>query len=166
MSMVERYRRWFAYEQESHRSVLASLRAVPASGRGASYQRALDLFGHLIAARRLWLHRFGRGEDATPELFPRSVTLEEVEAGLQAVEVGWGRYLESLDDDEVARAFDYRSYEGDRYRNVVEDILTQLFGHSWYHRGQIASLVRQCGGEPAVTDFVYWTREPLAEEER
>lgn len=47
-------------------------------------------------------------------------------------------------------------------RYVVEDILTQLFGHSWYHRGQIALLVRACGGQPAETDFVFWTREPVS----
>ncbi|MFL6198680.1 MAG: DinB family protein [Thermoanaerobaculia bacterium] len=40
-------------------------------------------------------------------------------------------------------------------------ILTQLFGHSWYHRGQIAQLVRALGAEPAVTDFVFWSREAL-----
>jgi len=43
----------------------------------------------------------------------------------------------------------------------VEDILAQLFGHSWYHRGQIALLVRSIGAEPAATDFVYWTREAI-----
>ncbi len=44
----------------------------------------------------------------------------------------------------------------------VEDILTQLFGHSWYHRGQIAARVRELGGEPAATDFVFFTRELLS----
>jgi len=43
----------------------------------------------------------------------------------------------------------------------VEDILAQLFGHSWYHRGQIALLVRSIGAEPAATDFVYWAREAI-----
>jgi uncharacterized damage-inducible protein DinB len=43
----------------------------------------------------------------------------------------------------------------------VEDILTQLFGHSSYHRGQVALLIRDLGGEPAVTDYVFWVREPV-----
>ena len=58
--------------------------------------------------------------------------------------------------------FDYRSSEGIGYRNGVEDILTQLFGHSWYHRGQVALLLRAMGCEPAVTDFVFWTRERIS----
>ena len=40
-------------------------------------------------------------------------------------------------------------------------ILTQLYGHSLYHRGQIAMLVKQAGGQPAMTDFVYWCREKI-----
>jgi uncharacterized damage-inducible protein DinB len=78
------------------------------------------------------------------------------------MESAWCAYLEDLDDAGLAHAFEYTSLEGDRYRNTVEDTLTQLFGHSWYHRGQIASLIRSLGAEPAVTDFVFWTREPVA----
>ena len=55
--------------------------------------------------------------------------------------------------------FEYQSLDGPWFRNSVEDILTQLFGHSWYHRGQIAALIRALGEEPAVTDFVFWARD-------
>jgi uncharacterized damage-inducible protein DinB len=73
----------------------------------------------------------------------------------------WDDYLAGLDDTELARVFEYRALEGDRFRNRVEDILTQLFGHSWYHRGQVAALIRELGGEPAATDYVFWVREPV-----
>jgi len=29
------------------------------------------------------------------------------------------------------------------------------------HRGQIAALVRALGGEPAVTDYLFWKRRPI-----
>ncbi|MCG8608490.1 damage-inducible protein DinB, partial [bacterium] len=57
----------------------------------------------------------------------------------------------------------YKSFEGPSYTNRVEDLATQLFGHSWYHRGQIAALIRSLGGTPAETDYVFWTREPADE---
>jgi uncharacterized damage-inducible protein DinB len=79
------------------------------------------------------------------------------------MEASWSTYLSQLTDAELARIFEYRSYDGSRFRNSIEDILTQLFGHSWYHRGQIAQLIRRLGAEPAVTDFVFWTREPVKE---
>lgn len=77
------------------------------------------------------------------------------------MEERWFRYFDQVTDSDLDRVFEYKSYEGERFRNSVGDIFTQLFGHSWYHRGQIASLVRSMGGEPAVTDFVFWTREPV-----
>ena len=70
------------------------------------------------------------------------------------------RGLEGIDDEELSRVFGYQSVEGPRFKNSIEELFTQLFGHSLYHRGQIASYVRSLGGEPAVTDFVYWARVP------
>jgi uncharacterized damage-inducible protein DinB len=55
--------------------------------------------------------------------------------------------------------FEYQSLDAGRFRNTIADVLAQLYGHSWYHRGQIAMLVRTAGGQPAVTDLIYWCRE-------
>ena len=82
-----------------------------------------------------------------------------MKADLSAIESRWNEYLGRLTDAELARVFEYRSFDGGRFRNRVEDVLTQMFGHSLYHRGQIATLVRAAGGVPATTDFVFWARE-------
>jgi uncharacterized damage-inducible protein DinB len=37
-------------------------------------------------------------------------------------------------------------------------MLTQVFGHAWYHRGQIASLVAELGGKAVDTDFIFWCK--------
>ena len=74
-----------------------------------------------------------------------------------------GRVLASLDDTAIDQELEYQSLDAGRFRSRIEDILAQLFGHSWYHRGQIAMLVRASGGQPAVTDLIFWTRESIAE---
>jgi uncharacterized damage-inducible protein DinB len=161
-SRVDQYRRWFEYEKDSHRKVLASFETVPPDRREyASYQKALELMGHIVAARRVWLYRFGIAREAPATFFPTGITLEELRESLTAMEDAWSAYLAGLTDDDIARVFEYKSSDAGWFRNVVEDILTQLFGHSWYHRGQIATLVRASGGEPAITDLVYWSREPI-----
>jgi uncharacterized damage-inducible protein DinB len=158
---AERYRRWYAYERDAHAKMLASLDTVPESVRLSSdFLLAVDLVAHLVMARRLWLFRFGVATEGPADLFPRGMTLPRVTALLAEAERAWTAYLADLDDAALARKFTYRSLEGPKYRNVVEDILTQLFGHSSYHRGQIAQLVRRLGGTPAETDFVFWSREP------
>ncbi len=163
-TLVEQYRRWFEYEKDSHRQVLASLESVPEEGRGSEpFQKAQSLMGHIIAARRMWLHRFEPSSFERPaELFPTSATRESLEAGLATMERDWSAYFGRLNEHELARAFDYVTSEGTNFRSVVVDVLTQVYGHSLYHRGQIASLVRAAGGEPARTDFIFWTRESIA----
>ena len=164
-SLAERFRHWFDYERDSHAKVFASLESVPEAERtNEAFQRCIDLLAHIAAARELWLFRFGisdTGPSTYDELFPRGESFEDVERRVQAMHEEWGTYLSRLDDEELTRVFVYQSVEGPRFENRIEDLLTQLFGHSWYHRGQIASLVRALGGEPAVTDFVYWSREPI-----
>jgi uncharacterized damage-inducible protein DinB len=161
---AEEYRHWFEYEKDSHQKVLASLNAVPEQLRSSpAFQKAVDLMAHLIAARWLWLYRFAHAPEPPREMFPENVPLEELPHRLSAMEFAWSAYLAHLDAAEIARVFDYRSLDAGWFRNTIGDILTQLFGHSWYHRGQIAALVRSLGCDPAVTDFVFWTREPIPE---
>ena len=132
--MVERFQRWFEYEKDSHQ-----------------------------AARRLWLFRLDVIDRAPDDLFPTNVPLESLELAVSSMHSAWTEYLDNLNSAELEREFEYTSYEGDRCRNTIVDILTQLFGHSWYHRGQIASLLRSMDCEPAVTDFVFWSRRTVSQ---
>lgn len=158
--LAGRYRRWFEYEMDSHARVLASLRSVPAVNRESpAFRKATTLVAHLVAARELWLFRLGAAAEAPRDFFPDGVTLDELTGRLRNLDTTWTAYLAALDDQALARICEYRSLEGQRFKNCVEDILTQLFGHSWYHRGQIATQVRAAGGEPAATDFIFRTRE-------
>jgi uncharacterized damage-inducible protein DinB len=161
--LVSRFRRWFEYEQDAHAKVVASLGTVPTDRRaGPEYRKAVGLLAHVVAARRVWLGRFGVLPSAAGPLFPDDPDLAAVVAEWDAVRSAWTRYLAGLTDADLARVFEYQSLDAGRFRNRVEDILAQLYGHSWYHRGQIAVLVRAAGGTSAITDLVYWCREPVA----
>ena len=163
-NMVERFRRWFEYEKEAHRKTLLSFQTVPDTQTSSpSFQKAVSLFAHIVAARKLWMFRFGVSSEAVTDLFPQNVTLESLAKHADEMHKTWDLYLEQVDERELARVFEYQSLDGAKFQNQIEDIFTQLFGHSWYHRGQIAQLIKALGGEPAVTDFVYWCREPIVE---
>lgn len=156
------YRRWLAYERDAHQKVLASLDGVSTGQRAdPHFQKALDLAAHLVAARRLWLFRLGGVSEAPRALFPTGTRLADLPAAFEAMHAEWDAYLDAAGAGEIERVFEYTAFEGGRFRSRVDDILAQLHGHSWYHRGQIAMLLRQIGAEPAVTDFVYWSREAV-----
>src|SRR5438093_5291710 len=161
--LAGRFRRWFEYEKDAHAKVIRSLETVPADRRSSpEYRRAVGLLGHLVMARRLWLGRFGAAPILTAPLFPEGAALPAVITQWQQVESLWTEYLAQLTDADIARSFEYQSLDAGRFRNRMEDILAQLFGHSWYHRGQIAMLIQAATGEPAVTDLVFWCREPVS----
>ena len=158
------FRRLFDYERDSHLKVLGSIEAVPATRRDApEFRKAAQLFAHIIEARRLWLFRMGAAREGpvVADMFPDAVDPAGLRPRLDAMHDAWARHLAGLDDEAIARTFEYRSFEGQRFRNRVVDILTQLYGHSLYHRGQIALLLRAMGAEPVSTDFLFWTREAL-----
>jgi uncharacterized damage-inducible protein DinB len=154
--LITRYRRWFEYERDAHAKVFAALDTVPADRRsGPEFRKAVALLAHIVMARRMWLGRLGVTPPVAGALFPEDPDLAAVAAEWRAVQEAWTGYLAGLGDADLGRVFEYQSLDAGRFRNRVEDILAQLYGHSWYHRGQIAMLVRAAGGIPAVTDLIY-----------
>lgn len=161
--IANRYRRWFEYEIDAHAKVVRSLETVPAEGRpGPEFRKAVAILAHVLTARKMWLGRLGVAPPLSGSLFPENTDLAKVAEELRVVQGMWTDYLGRATDEDLTRVFEYQSLDAGRFRNRVEDILAQLFGHSWYHRGQIAMLVQAAGGEPAVTDFIFWCREPVA----
>jgi uncharacterized damage-inducible protein DinB len=160
--MADRFRKWFDYEKDAHAKVVTSLESVPSERRDSpEYRKAIAILAHLAAARRIWLGRLGVIPLSAGSMFPEDPQLADVVKGLGQVHDLWTEYLAGLTDQDLDRSLEYQSLDAGRFRNTMEDILAQLFGHSSYHRGQIASLVRAAGGEPAATDYIYWCREPV-----
>ena len=157
-SLADRFRRWYEYERDCNAKSLAMLASVPVERRSApEFQKAVDRMAHLVAARRRWLHRLGGWPEA-PGLFPQGTALTDLPALVADTEAAWVAYLSRLDDAELARELEWEAADGRRYRWDVEGVLTQVFGHTWYHRGQIAQLVALLGGKAVDTDYIFWCK--------
>ena len=157
------FRRLFEYEQDSHAKILAALQAVPDSlHESPEFRQSIDLLAHLVAARRTWLTRLGVAPAPPGGLFPQGTRLSELPARFEEMNALWSRYLARLTDEAVRASFEYSSLDAGRFRNTPEEVLTQLHGHSLYHRGQIASRIRALGLSPPVTDFIFWARQPVS----
>lgn len=138
--MIEKFKLWFEYEKNAHLLTIKSLDTVPEEKRKTKeYQKAVDLFAHIAGARILWLHRMGFLDKMSDNLFPQSTELKNLDTISDDMNMKWDTYFSRLDEKELKRIFEYKSTEDLWYTNQVEEILTQLFGHSWYHHGQIAN---------------------------
>jgi uncharacterized damage-inducible protein DinB len=157
-SLTDRFRRWYDYERDCNAQTLQMLASVPAERRTApEFQKAVDRLAHLVAARRRWLHRLGHYPEA-PTLFPTGTRLDDLPAAIADAEQAWVGYLSGLNDADLAQELEWVAADGRRYRWNVEGILTQTFGHAWYHRGQIAQLVAGLGGKAVDTDYILWCK--------
>ena len=63
-------------------------------------------------------------------------------------------FLRSLSDDALARPVPYTLLNGTRGEQTLGDLLTHVVNHSTYHRGQVATMLRQVGAAPPATDFL------------
>lgn len=157
-TLADRFRRWYDYERDCNAKSLEMLASVPADCRSApEFQKAVGRMAHLVAARRRWLYRLGHWPES-PGLFPQLTTLDELPGLVGPTEAAWVKYLSTLDESEIAREFEYKTDDGRTFRWNVDGVLTQLFGHAWYHRGQIAQLVAIVGGKAVDTDYVFWSK--------
>jgi uncharacterized damage-inducible protein DinB len=156
LNFTDRLRRWYDYERDCNARCLEMLESVPNERRGdPQFQKAVDRLAHMVAARRRWLYRLGR-LDESPIPFPQGTTLSELAPLVADTETAWLAYYATLDDAELDRVAEWQGPDGGNYRWEISEILTQLFGHAWYHRGQIAQLVASLGGNAVDTDYVYW----------
>jgi len=163
MSVIppESFRRFFDYEKDAHAKTLTSLSAVPPEKRAApEFRKAVDLLAHVVGARWFWLQRIVGTTERPLKMFMKDFPVADLPARISEMEEAWSTFLGGLTDPELSRAVEWGPADGPRFSNTVEDVLTQLFGHSTYHRGQIALLIRQIGCEPAATEFVYFARKP------
>lgn len=52
----------------------------------------------------------------------------------------------------------YKTTTGNAFQNTIKDVLFHAINHSTYHRGQIATELRQSGLEPLPTDYIFYKR--------
>jgi uncharacterized damage-inducible protein DinB len=151
MELTDYFRRVFDYNAWANREALSKLLALPQAP-----ERSRKFIAHIVAAEWLWLRRLKAGKEM--EVWPK-LTLEECSEEFQQLEVAWERYLGDLASDQLAREISYINSKGESWKNSVADVLTHVTMHSAYHRGQIASDMRQAGHTPAYTDFIHCVRQ-------
>lgn len=162
-TLADRFRRWYDHERDSNAKCMAMLESVPLEKRNtAEFQKAVDKLAHLATARQRWLTRLGYWNEQ-PSLFPKGTLLTDLPAMFEKTETAWMDYLSKLDEKELNREVQWVAvFDNKTYRWNIEGILTQVNGHAWYHRGQIASLVADLGGKAVDTDYLFFAKlEPI-----
>lgn len=154
MSLLSHFHDLLRYDQWANERVLASLDTIPVDRRhGPAYDRLMGLLPHNLIARRVWRWRIlGQAHENPKDWFP-PMSVADTRALAAEVDREWGPYLASLKESDLGREITYRTSDGAQRTRRLDILLTHVFNHATYHRGQIARLVTEHGGERAATDY-------------
>ncbi len=129
-------------------SALAAAEDAPAE--------AVKWYAHIVGAETIWLSRIQGGDSYPVPVFPAWDVAASREASEETL-TNYSLFLETCDDyDKIAV---YRLSTGAEARTSVSDILTHVFLHGSYHRGQINAKLRGAGLEPTPVDYILYARE-------
>jgi uncharacterized damage-inducible protein DinB len=143
------WKRLFAYDAWANREALASLETAGPSAPEKAWRR----LAHIVGAQRLWLARIETSEGKPPAVWPE-LPPEEIGRAIGELGSRWTLLVSGLDAVELARSVSYVNSKGEPWSSAVGDILMHVVLHGVYHRGQIASDLRESGFEPAYTDYI------------
>lgn len=161
--MLDVVREMYAYTRWANdRALDAAARLAPAQLTrkvGGSFGSIFDTLVHVASADWIWLRRW-HGEPA-PAL-PADWHFDDL-AGLRE---RWeetiaerAEFIDALEEMDLARPLPFITRKGDALELSLGQTLLHVANHSTYHRGQVATLTRQVGGEPVGTDMTLFQRE-------
>lgn len=150
----------YDYDDWANREEVRSLRSL-----AKPPQQAVKVLAHIVGTQRLFLGRLRRNRElmehrlqpvipakaGAPVVWP-DLTLDQIEEQIDRLQREWPRELGRTD------VVEYVNSKGEKWSSRADDILMHLVLHGAYHRGQIATLVRQSGEAPAYTDYIHCVR--------
>jgi len=156
MDLLDHYLQLVAYDEWANLEMIMSFRTVQTPPA-----RSPRLMAHIIGAEHVWMARLLSHQPPLavwPEL-----SIDRCEEEARGLAHGWRKFLAGKSPTLLDESIPYKNSRGESWNSLVRDILTHVFVHSAYHRGQIAADMRQAGHVPAYTDFIHGVRQGLVE---
>ena len=127
---------------------------------GNSFSSIRDTVGHLYSAEWAWHSRWVGQSPTAPlpmTMFPDVATIRrlwtEMEGKVRA-------FVDALDERDVAKIYEYRMVSGQPGATPFWQMLQHVVNHASYHRGQVTTMLRQIGAQPAKSmDMIAFYRE-------
>jgi len=126
---------------------------------GSSFPSVRDTLAHILAAEWVWLERWhGRWPNKLPPSL-ESLDLASLHARWAEVERELMGFVAGVSTHDLDQMIEYRNIRGNRFAYPLRSMLQHLVNHGSYHRGQVASMLRQLGVTPMATDMIVYYRQ-------
>ena len=125
----------------------------------SSFPSLMATMAHIVFSEWLWLQRWlGESPTGAPA-WTAEPSLRELKARLAAIEAERAAFLAGRTDEDLGDVVSYRGGDGQAFAHPLGDLIRHVVNHSTYHRGQLATMLRQLGHTPPSTDFTRYLRE-------
>ena len=127
---------------------------------GSSFSSVRDTIAHICDAESIWLARW-RGDQPSgfrpPDRISDAAAARREWTGL---ETGMRAVLVNLGPKGVERFIEYKDLRGNAHLDAFWQTLQHVVNHGTYHRGQVTTMLRQLGAQPAKPmDLIAYYRE-------
>jgi uncharacterized damage-inducible protein DinB len=126
---------------------------------GGSFASIRDTFAHLVSGEWIW-HRRLRGD--IPREMPgwvETADLDDLVRRLETIRDERAADFKTIAEADIHRTIRFAYLSGTPAALTCGEIVAHLVNHSTYHRGQIATYVRQVGAVPQSTDMAAFLGE-------
>jgi uncharacterized damage-inducible protein DinB len=143
-------------------TMLAALSQVPpdelGQDRGNSFKSLFDTLSHVYRAELIWLKRVQGQPDAKLADVDSPADLNALGQAWPELHRTWIDWSRSLSSEDLQSPLVFRSMQGAESQLPLWQIVMHVVNHGSYHRGQVATMLRQSGIKPPGTDLMIFYR--------
>lgn len=156
---LARYNRWMNRKLYDCAAKLSD--AQRKEDRRAFFRSIHGTLNHLLLADNIWIGRFEGRPFAAKSLDQElHADFAELRAAREAMDERILDWAAKLTEDVLASELRYTSIVNPQPRRMPMDLaVIHFFNHQTHHRGQVTTLLFQCGIDPGVTDLMWMAQE-------
>jgi uncharacterized damage-inducible protein DinB len=126
---------------------------------GSSFSSVRDTLAHIWGSEWLWLERFqGRSPASLPDVTQFN-ELAALKSQWPEDEARLLKFVAGLSQEDLSKEHEYRTLSFGQYKNPLWQSMQHMVNHGTYHRGQVATMLRQLNAKPLSSDLIHFYRE-------
>ncbi|WP_304640706.1 DinB family protein [Pseudomonas sp.] len=163
--LMAKYNRWM--NERVYEAAASLPESAVVADMKAFFGSIFGTLNHIAVADTIWLHRFSQQDPSFPSLkvlseLPHPASLRQALAedlsGLREYRSRLDNIIEQwaaeLTADRLSGDISYANTAGVTFRRNLGALVQHFFNHQTHHRGQVSTLLFQCGVDVGVTDLL------------
>ena len=118
----------------------------------SSFPSVRDTLAHILGAEWIWLERWNGKSPASLPPGTEYADLASLRARWEAFGPELLDFVSEVTASELEQVIEYTNFKGKTFAYPLGVMLQHVVNHGSYHRGQVATMLRQLGATPLSTD--------------